>query len=384
MKNSYSFVSALLTLVRPLVESFTAAAGGGFRRAVSWLCLALAVLALPSSVSAQSTEPTPDGKMVVARVAGDALTLDDVDRIWRREDPGAWIQNMPHLYDARLGALQIAVAEYVLNAEAGAAGVAPEVHIATLTSRLLGPPSEEEIRDAIRVLIRVQPSIPESLRRDLALLQLEQQRRSVARAEVLGAAYDRADARGDVRIFMDAPRLAGELGPALDSPAWGASAGEERVTVQVFSDFTCPFCARLAPRLDQLVEELPGDVRVVFRFYPASNRPGGRPAAEAASCAHRQGLFDAFHDELFRDPSVIQSGAMAGVAERVGLDAEAFSLCLDLGEGFGQVQTDVELGTQLGVRSTPTSFVNGRPVIGAIQYDAFRRVVDQEIERVSQ
>ena len=215
-------------------------------------------------------------------------------------------------------------------------------------------------------------------------MQLGQQRRAIARADVLGLAYDEAVASGLVDIFYDAPRVGAELDPGLGSPGWGSDAGEERVTVQVFSDFTCPFCARLAPRLDRLVEELRGDVRVVFRYYPGSNRQGSMGAAEAASCAHQQGSFDPYHDALFADQSLVSSGAWNDVARRVGLDEAAFTDCLASEAPFAQVQQDVALGVELGVRSTPTSFINGRPLMGAVEYSIFRDVVQQEIDRLDQ
>ena len=347
--------------------------------------LLVVVLAPPPSVSAGQApvgDPAPDGVQVVARVAGEPVTLEDVDAVWRREEPGVWLQNMPHLYQARLGALQIAVAELVLSRRAAAEDLDLESYIVQAIDRAAVPPTEVELAQAVREIVRTQPAIPEEFRRDLAFLRLGQQRRATARADVLGAAYDEAVADGLVDLFFDAPRLGAELDPGLGSPGWGSDAGEERVTVQVFSDFTCPFCARLAPRLDRLVEEMSGDVRVVFRYYPGSSRQGSREAAEAASCAHQQGLFDPYHDALFADQSLIPSGAWHDLARRVGANPSAFADCLASEAAFAQVQSDVALGVELGVRSTPTSFINGRPLMGAVEYGVFRDVVQQELDRL--
>ena len=351
---------------------------------------ALAVVLLASSVLAstgqsEDTERTPDGVQVVARVDGEPVTIEAVDAVWRREEPGVWLQNMPHLYQARLGALQIAVSEVVLRQRAAAEGLDLEGYIVQEIDRTATPPTEAEIDQAVRAIVRNQPSIPEEFRRDLAYLQVGQQNLAVARADVLGAAYDEAVASGLVDIFFDAPRLgAVELDPGVARPSWGSDAGEELVTVQVFSDFTCPFCARIAPRLDRLVDELGGDVRVVFRYYPGSNRPGSMGAAEAASCAHQQGLFDPYHDALFADQSLVSSSAWGVVAQQAGLDQAAFAQCLADESTFAQVQHDVTLGVEIGVRSTPTSFINGRPLMGAVEYSVIRDVVQQELDRVSQ
>ena len=152
------------------------------------------------------------------------------------------------------------------------------------------------------------------------------------------------------------------------------------MTLHVFSDFTCPFCRQLAPNIDRIVEEYPDDVRVVFRFFPLANREGARSAAEAAACAHGQGVFDRYHDELFGSQDVVSRPGFDFTGVSVdGLDGSALSECIAASESYAIVQNDVELAFRIGVRSTPTTFINGRPMLGARGYDILRAFVAEEL-----
>ena len=63
----------------------------------------------------------------------------------------------------------------------------------------------------------------------------------------------------------------------------------------------------------------------------------------------------------------------------LGLNAAAFDTCLDEGKFAGLVQEDLDQGQRYGVSSTPTIFINGRPIIGAATFETFDRVVREEL-----
>ena len=88
------------------------------------------------------------------------------------------------------------------------------------------------------------------------------------------------------------------------------------------------------------------------------------------------------HDLIF---SNIQATAVPQLTEgagRLGLDRTAFDRCLDSGKHQAVVRAAFESGEQLGVNSTPTLYINGRPLIGAQPYDVFKQVIDEELQRV--
>ena len=364
-----------------LFSGFFSVFGACFGSLVFWTFLLAAVVLVPRA-GAQSPSPEPgDGVLVVARVAGEPVTLAEVEKVWRREDPFLWLRNASPLYQARAAALQVVLAERVLSVAAEAEGMELQEFIAREVERVSEVPPEDVVEREIRQLARTQPAIPPDFRRNLAVLQLQERFRVETRVRILAQAYAEADIAGAFEIFLHPPRV-DELGPGLDSPSWGADAGEELVTIQVFSDFTCPYCARLAPRLDQLVEDYP-EVRVVFRFFPAASRQGARAAAEAASCAAAQGRFDPFHDGLFADQSIVASGSYNEIATRAAVALPEFVRCISDGDSYDRVQEDLELGSKIGVRSTPTTLVNGRPILGAQEYRTFTTIVEDELRSLS-
>ena len=74
--------------------------------------------------------------------------------------------------------------------------------------------------------------------------------------------------------------------------------------------------------------------------------------------------------------------ALKQTARGLGLDGAAFDQCLDSGKHAGHVRADYELGEKMGVNSTPTIYVNGRALIGAVPFEAFKQIIDEELARV--
>jgi len=148
------------------------------------------------------------------------------------------------------------------------------------------------------------------------------------------------------------------------------------VTIVEFSDFQCPFCGRAAKDLRELVGASP-EVTLVFRHFPldtSCNANVQRPmhanaclAAYAAECAGKQGHFWEYHDILFENGERLGRDALVTYAQRIGLDTSAFERCLEDPATRARVAADVEAATRAGVNSTPTLFINGRLVEGALE-----------------
>ncbi len=149
------------------------------------------------------------------------------------------------------------------------------------------------------------------------------------------------------------------------------------ITVVEFSDFQCPFCARLAPTMHELVTRHP-DVRVVFRQLPLPNHPVARPAAAATLAAHRQGKFWDMHDALFAMGGRIAADDLERIAEEIGLDMQQFEADRSSAEVEQLIAEDEALAGELGVRGTPGSFVNGMFVGGAQPAETFDEVIARE------
>lgn len=147
----------------------------------------------------------------------------------------------------------------------------------------------------------------------------------------------------------------------------------------------CPFCARLQPTLDEARNRYGDRLRFVYRHFPLSSiHPHAWKAAEASLCAHDQGRFWEMHDLLFAEQDSLGIVALNEKAARLGLDAEAFDVCLDSRQHHETVLADVLDGEALGVTGTPTMFINGRLVSGAVPIEELAAVIDDELRRTKE
>jgi protein-disulfide isomerase len=145
---------------------------------------------------------------------------------------------------------------------------------------------------------------------------------------------------------------------------------DARVTIVEFSDYQCPHCRQLYTVM-QVVEQKYPQVRIVYKDFPlAAIHPWATTAAVGARCAFAQSPegFWNVHDMIFENQDVISSEnvyqKVIDFAVRAGLDKEAFKVCLALPDAKAAIQADVDEGKAVQISSTPTVFVNGRPVIG--------------------
>ena len=144
------------------------------------------------------------------------------------------------------------------------------------------------------------------------------------------------------------------------APVRGTPMGAE-VTIVEFSDFECPFCREAHPALARVVRQFEGRVRLVFKNYPLPMHEHATAAAIAAVAAHKQGKFWEMHDLLFENQDALERSDLEDYADELGLDLERFRADLDDEETAAAVQRDRDLGREVGVRGTPSIFINGRP-----------------------
>jgi protein-disulfide isomerase len=151
--------------------------------------------------------------------------------------------------------------------------------------------------------------------------------------------------------------------PTAGDPARGPASAS--ITVVVFSDYQCPFCRRAEPIVHALEQAHPGDVRVVFKNMPLPMHDNARLAAKAAVAADQQGRFWEYHDALFAHQTALDRDSLVRYATDLGLDARRFSHDLDDPSLDARIDADVSDADALGVKGTPTLFVNGHRVVGA-------------------
>jgi protein-disulfide isomerase len=161
-----------------------------------------------------------------------------------------------------------------------------------------------------------------------------------------------------------------------DSPSFGPK--DAKVTIVEWSDFECPFCGRVTPTLSKIKETYGKDVRVVFRHQPLPFHSSAKLAAEASMAAHEQGKFWEYHDKLFSNQKALDRASLEKYAQELKLDLGKFKSALDSGKFRAKIEADASAGSAVGANGTPTFFINGRQLVGAQPFEAFKTAIDEE------
>lgn len=208
---------------------------------------------------------------------------------------------------------------------------------------------------------------------DARIAALEQ-RVALARAGAERAARPEPPAAARPEPEAAPARVEVEVG---DAPARGPA--DAPVTLVAFSDFECPFCARVVPTLEQLGAEYGDRLRVVFKHFPLPMHARAMDAHKAAVAAGEQGRFWEMHDRIFAAPQDLDPAHLRAHAEAIGLDLAAYDDAVAAPETETRIRADQAQGQQAGVRGTPSFVVNGRLFSGALPYEAFQSQVDEAL-----
>jgi protein-disulfide isomerase len=154
------------------------------------------------------------------------------------------------------------------------------------------------------------------------------------------------------------------------------------VTIAEFSDFQCPFCLGVNSTLKQLEDAYKGRLRIVWKHLPLVGiHTRAMSAAVAAEAAMNQGKFWEYHDKLFANQKKLDPDDLKRYAQEVGLDIARFERDREDPALTARVQADMAEATALGIKSTPTFFINGRLVRGAMPFETFSAIIDEELAR---
>ncbi len=165
---------------------------------------------------------------------------------------------------------------------------------------------------------------------------------------------------------------------AGNAPSQGPASA--KVLVVEFGDFECPYCGEEEPVVTQLLTDYAGRIRFVFEEFPLTQiHPYAELASEAALAANAQGKFWPYHNLLYANQGALGRQALDGYARQLGLDMMAFDAALDNHTYAAAVAGEEAYGVKLGVQGTPTFFVNGVAVVGAVPYSDLSSVIDREL-----
>jgi protein-disulfide isomerase len=336
------------------------------------LLVTLACTNAQTAPAEQATAQTADA--VVAEVGGRKITLKEVDDRWQASDPAERARVTQMLYQHRRNTLEQIVGDLLIEDAAKAAKLSVPQFVEQEAGKRIQPVTDTDIQQFYEAnKERAQGRTFDQLRDPIRDF-LADQRKQQARTQLID---DLKSKSGGVKVTLDPPRATVDV--AATDPAKGPATAP--ITIVEFSDFQCPFCARVNPTLDEVRKVYGDKVRIVFKDFPLPNHAQAPKASEAAHCAGEQGKYWELHDRMFANQQALQIPQLKEYAAAVGLEMNAFNQCLDSGKHSSRVAANMKAGEALGVGSTPTLFVNGRPVVGAQSFEYFKAVIDEELAR---
>lgn len=168
-----------------------------------------------------------------------------------------------------------------------------------------------------------------------------------------------------VKYFADASR--GQIEKGIKARA----KGDPKAAIQIveYIDFQCPACAQGAQYLKQCLRKFPDKFYLEMKYYPLGMHRHAFVAAQYAECSAQQNKFWPFHDLVverqnqWRD---LQSATdtFRQIAQEAELDLKRLDVCLQDERVYRVILEEKQKGTMLGVKSTPTYFINEKMVVG--------------------
>ncbi len=158
------------------------------------------------------------------------------------------------------------------------------------------------------------------------------------------------------------------------------------ITIILFTDLECPFCARFHADMTELQKEFRDQLRLVFVNLPLKFHNFAVPAAKAALAAGRQEKFWEMHDRLFAEQTAWKKENnfdqyLDGAAQALQLDVQKFKKDMDDPRTMEIIHRDLAFADAIGVRGTPGIFINGRYASGAFPLETFRTTIREELDR---
>lgn len=165
-----------------------------------------------------------------------------------------------------------------------------------------------------------------------------------------------------------------------DDPVKGAD--DALVTIVEWSDFQCPFCARVNPTMQKVLDEYKNDVRIVWKDNALPFHKRAKPAAYLARFAYEKGgdkAFWATHDALFENQKNLEDSGLEEVAKKVGLNWAQAKAAIESGKYADKIDESMDLASEFEARGTPHFFINGRRLSGAQPYEKFKELIDTQL-----
>ncbi len=170
--------------------------------------------------------------------------------------------------------------------------------------------------------------------------------------------------------------------PPADAPRRGPE--NAPVTIQIWSDFECPYCALAAPLVPELEAEFGGSIRFVWRNLPLQMHPHAELAAETGLEIYAQrggAAFWHYNDAIFAaQRGGLDESVIARLAKDAGVDMARYQAALTSHVHTPKIEADLTAADAAGINGTPAFFVNDWFAVGALPYPDMRAIVAQALQ----
>lgn len=325
------------------------------------VCLAVGVC-LTGLINLNGQAVPSDKSAVVAEVNGEKLTFGDLEQ----QEGGQLLQARYQYYTSQRKALDQLIDEKLLEIHARSKGLTVDQLLDQEVYGKIKDPTDDQLQVYYEGL---ETSEPFDAVKDRVLEHIRELRHGKAR----GAYVAELKKQAVLQVMLEAPSAMLNVKDAyLRGPK------NAPVTLVEFADYECPYCQKVKPDLQKLQAEYGNKLAIVYKDFPLPMHHRAQKAAEAARCAGEQGKFWEFNDVLFYSKQ-LDINNLKEHAHVLKLDEQRFNKCLDDGAETAAVKKDLEEGKHLGLSGTPSFFVNGHFISGAVEYGALKEMVDQQL-----
>jgi len=278
-------------------------------------------------------------------------------------------------YELKMERLNALMVELLIGQEAKKAGMTTEDYISKKIMKGDSKVSDAEFKQFVKEKQVPEAQITPQIKERINNFIISQKKEKVLQAYLAGLTKS-----NPVEVYFQKPKMdiKIELGKA---PAIGPE--KASVKIVAFSDFQCPYCSRGAKTIHDIKKKYGNKVQIAFKHFPLSFHKDARPAAEASMCINEQSSdkFWKFHDVVFENQKDIgNADFLEKQAQKVGADMAKYKACMAEKKFASFVDDDMKYGEKIGVRSTPTFFVNGQIVQGALPIESFSEIIDEALE----
>jgi len=341
---------------------------------VTGLAVAFSVVVITACTDQAKAKPnlvhkSPTKPGVVAKIGDEEITEEALIG----EDKVDFFELEKQKFDLKMNRLKKLMVDKLIGAEAKKANMSLDDFI---NKKVVG--GDIKITDKEYKKFVAEKHIPESQINPQIKERIMSYLQGNKKQELVDAYVAKLTKGKPVEVYFEKPKMQVnvDIGKA---PVYGKR--DAPITVVEFTDFQCPFCSRAADTVNELKKKYGSKVQIAFKHFPLPMHREARPASEASMCVNEQGgdKFWKFQDKLFKNQDKLDTANLEKFAKESGADVKKYKECVD-GKRFADlVQKDMEYGEKLGVKSTPTFFVNGQLVNGAVPIETFSEIIDEEL-----